>query len=197
MLSVPFSNVGLPIVGLAVLALALPLGPGCASPRRQSTARSGARTGDPQVPGFPPLPDVETTATLALAGLLTELPTLPAADGVGWVEETFVPWMQQREVHIARAAELRRAARGGPTVDQAVSAALHGAILQETLQSLALAYPERIDPSAAEALEGIGLALAAKARRAFEVCHQLALDAGVALDGWRQSCDERLAHLPQ
>ncbi len=58
------------------------------------------------------------------------------------------------------------------------------------------AHAERIDPAAAEALAGPAAALAEKARGAYEVCHQLALDAGPALDGWRHGCDDHLARLP-
>lgn len=178
---------------LVILCLAA-----CESPRRASgPGPSHAGEAESLVfAGWPPLPEVETSATLALAELAADLPELAAADGPAWAEQTFVPWMDERETLLVRAAELRRNARRGSTADQAVSAALFGGVLQATLESLAHARVERIDPAAAQALEPTAGALADKARRAFEVCHQLALDAGVALDGWRRACDDHLSRLP-
>lgn len=146
--------------------------------------------------GWPPIPEVESTAVVRLLAIAEALPPLPEADGVAWAEQVFVPWMDQRQRALSQAAELRRSARRGSSSDQALAVALHGAILQVTHDSLRGAHAERISPAAADALAAPATALADKARRAFEVCHQLALDAGAALDGWRRACDDHLAALP-
>ncbi|MAQ15472.1 MAG: hypothetical protein CMN30_11840 [Sandaracinus sp.] len=179
----------------ALLFAVIALSCACTSPRRApETSRRSEPA--PEVPGWPPLPEVRTRAAYTLAELVGELEPLPPADGPAWAEAVFVPWMDTRETQLRRASELRRAARSGSTADQAVAAALHAAVFQATLESLAEARVERIDPAAAEALEPSAQALADKARRAFEICHQLALDGGVELDAWRRRCDERLARLP-
>jgi hypothetical protein len=146
--------------------------------------------------GWPPLPQVQSTAVVRMLAIAEALPPLPAADGVPWVEQVFVPWMEQRQRALSQAAELRRQVRSGSSSEQAVAVALHGAILQATHDALIGAHAERIDPAAAEALAGPAEALADKARGAYEICHQLAIDAGPALDGWRHGCDDHLARLP-
>jgi len=146
--------------------------------------------------GWPALPQVEGTAVVRLLAIAEALPPLPEANGVAWAEQIFVPWMEQRQQALAQAAELRRLARRGSSSEQALAVALHGAILQRTHDALAGAHAERISPEAAQALERPAATLAEKARRAYEVCHQLALDAGSALDGWRRACDDHLARLP-
>lgn len=146
--------------------------------------------------GWPAFPQIESTAVVRLLAIAEALPELPEADGPAWAGQIFVPWMEQRQQALAQAAELRRHARRGSSGDQAIAVALHGAILQRTMDSLRGAHAERISPEAGEALQGPAAALADKARRAYEVCHQLALDAGAALDGWRRSCDDHLARLP-
>ena len=146
--------------------------------------------------GWPVIPQVESTAVVRMLAIAEALPPLPEAEGPAWAEQIFVPWMEQRQQALAQAAELRRHARRGSSSDQAIAVALHGAILQRTMDSLRGANAERISPEAGQALEAPAAALADKARRAFEVCHQLALDAGSALDGWRRACDDHLAELP-
>lgn len=146
--------------------------------------------------GWPPLPAVESTAVVRMLAIAEALPPLPPAAGVEWVEQVFVPWMDQRQRALSQAAELRRQARRGSSAEQTVAVALHGAILQATHDSLIGAHAETIDPAAGEAIAGPAEVLAAKARGAYEVCHQLALDAGPALDGWRHGCDDHLAQLP-
>jgi len=146
--------------------------------------------------GWPPLPHVEGTAVVRLLAIAEALPPLPAADGLAWVERVFVPWMERRRRELAQAAQLRRLARRGSSIERALAVALHGAVLQRTHDALAGAHVERIGPAAAQVLVGPTGTLAKKARRAFEVCHQLALDAGSILDGWRRACDEHLARLP-
>lgn len=148
------------------------------------------------LPGWPALGQVESSAVVRLLAIAEALPALPEADGPAWAEQVFVPWMEQRRRALAQAAELRRGARTAGSADHARAVALHGAILQATHDSLKGAHAERISPEAGRALERPAAALAAKARRAYEVCHQLALDAGAALDGWRRACDDHLAELP-
>ncbi len=146
--------------------------------------------------GWPALPQVQSTSVVRLLAIAEALPELPEADGPAWAEQVFVPWMDQRQRALAQAAELRRHARRGSSSEQALAVALHGAILERTMRSLRGAHAERISPEAGQALEGPAASLADKARRAFEVCHQLALDAGAAMDGWRRACDDHLAELP-
>ena len=174
---------------LPVLLLCLGCGP---DTRPAPESRADA----PRLEGWPPLPEVESRAVLRMLAIAEALPALPAADGLAWAEQVFVPWMEQRQRALGQAAELRRQARGESSSAKALAVALHGAILQRTFESLRDAHAERISPEAGEALEAPAAALADKARRAYEVCHQLALDAGVALDGWRRACDDHLGALP-
>lgn len=146
--------------------------------------------------GWPPLASVRSTAVVRMLAIAEALPPLPPADGIAWVEQVFVPWMEQRQRALSQAAELRRQVRREGSSEQTIAVALHGSILQATHDALVGAHAERIDPAAAEALAGPAAALAEKARAAYEICHQLALDAGPALDGWRHGCDDHLARLP-
>ena len=150
------------------------------------------------VEGWPPAPTA-SSSVLALAALIEGLEPLPplTSRDAAWVEAVFLPWMQDREAAIAQARRIRRLAQREAVQERALCAGLYGALLQSTLESMAHARIDRLGPEAEEALTGSAETLADKSRRAYESCHQLALDSGVSLDAWRRACDQHLGRLPR
>ena len=149
--------------------------------------------------GWPALPFslAETSnAFRTLFSLCEELPPLhgPREGATAtWIETVYQPWMDDRTQRLATATRSRRELRAQDEEQQALGAALMGLLQENTARSLE-AVRGGLSPAALAELHRPAQTLRERARRAYEVCFELAV-AGPHLDGWRHACENHIAGL--
>ena len=143
--------------------------------------------------GFPALPFEPSDELFALYEIAHHPPALRAPNGSTnvWARDVYTPWMQARSETLAQVSVLRRSARSHP-IAPTVAAGLHATLLEDTASQLdGLDLPDALRDAVREPIP----ALRSRALRIYEVCYELALAGGPALDGWHRLCGEGLSRL--
>ncbi len=110
-----------------------------------------------------------------------------------WARDVLGAWMTNRSTHLANARDLRRALREhpfGPTI----TSGLFAILLEDTAEQLRnLDLPDNLSAEVQAPVPS----LERQALQAYEVCHEQALEAGTAVDGWHRFCGQGIATLQE